>query len=427
MLYRIIFLIIVITVRSFSSGTKDVQKQISKVLDALASSTKTAILIYNPLTEDTIYSLNPTVSMIPASNTKLFTTAAALEIMGGNYLLSTQILADDTVFTDSTLNGNIYIKGLGNSTFTASDMDSLVQLIYKLGLRKITGNVNGDDTFFDNIYTRDDWIDDEKANVKLPPVSALVIDRNTKYTTRIRRGRRRHYKVFIKDPPLYAAKLLKAKLINAGIQVEGKAIKGETPLTAAVIAQSSIKLLELIKQINKHSDNFLAECLFKTIGAVASGKQGNSFYSTQAILTFIEDNAIYSDGTAVVDGSGISRFDQITVGAIVGLLEKVYFDLKNFPDFYNSLSIAGVDGTLEDRMYDSKNPVNFRGKTGTLNGVSSLSGYMTTKYGDDLIVSILFEFQKGRLRTYRKAQDKIIGIINNWREDSPEEIKLQGY
>ncbi|GBD88376.1 D-alanyl-D-alanine carboxypeptidase precursor [bacterium BMS3Abin03] len=427
MLYRILFLIIVLTVQGFSSGTKEVQKKIINVLDGLASSTKTAILIYNPLTEDTIYSMNPTVSMIPASNTKLFTTAAALEIMGGDYLLSTQILTDDTVFTDSTLNGNIYVKGLGNSMFTQSDLDSLVRVIYNMGLRKITGNVKGDDTFFDNIYTRDDWIDDEKANVKLPPVSALIVDRNTKYITRIRRGRRRHYKIFIDNPPLYAAKLLKEKLIDAGIKVEGKVRKGKTPSTAVVIAQSNIELRDLIKQINKHSDNFLAECLFKTIGAVASGKQGNSFYSTQAILTFMEDNAIYSHGTAVVDGSGISRFDQITAGAIVGLLEKVYFDLKNFADFYNSLSIAGVDGTLEDRMDDSKEHINFRGKTGTLNGVSSLSGYLTTKYGDDLIVSIVFEFQKGRLKAYRKAQDKIIKIINNWREESPEDIKLQGY
>jgi D-alanyl-D-alanine carboxypeptidase len=102
----------------------------------------------------------------------------------------------------------------------------------------------------------------------------------------------------------------------------------------------------LLQLINKNSDNFIAECLFKTIGAIASGAQGNSFYSTQAILRFIADNGIYSEGSAVVDGSGISRFNQITPGAIAGVLEKMYFDLTNYEDFYNSLSIAGVDGTL---------------------------------------------------------------------------------
>jgi PBP4 family serine-type D-alanyl-D-alanine carboxypeptidase len=167
--------------------------------------------------------------------------------------------------------------------------------------------------------------------------------------------------------------------------------------------------------------------LFKTIGAIASGKQGNSFYSTQAILTFIKDNAIYSENTSIVDGSGISRFDQITVGAIVGLLEIMYFDLNNFPDFYNSLSIAGVDGTLEDRLDKKGNSINFRGKTGTLNGVSSLSGFLTTKSGDELILSMIIEFTHGGSRKYRNAQDKIIEILNDWNEENPEEIDLQGF
>ncbi len=426
MLLKTISVIIILSLQVFSAGTKEVQKKVTHVLDGLPSSTTMAILIYNPLTEDTIYTLNHTRSMIPASNTKLFTTATALEILGGDYKLTTDILSDDDDFSDSTLNGNIYIKGKGNSVFTKDDLDSLVQVIYDKGIRVITGKVIGDDTFFDDIYTRDDWIDDEKANVKLPPVSALVIDRNTRYVSKKRRGRWRRYKIYIDNPPLYAAKIFRSKLKAAGITVKGSAAKGVTPLDAVLLAQSYIELRELLKLINKNSDNFLAECLFKTIGAVASGKQGNSFYSTQAILTFIKDNAIYSEGTSIVDGSGISRFDQITVGAITGLLEKMYFDLKNFPDFYNSLSIAGVDGTLEDRLISSADSVIFRGKTGTLNGVSSLSGYLTTKNGDDLIVSIIFEFEKGNARKYRKVQDKIIEILNEWTEESPE-IKLRGY
>lgn len=422
-----VIIIIIFVSNLFSTSTEKIQSEIRSVLDALPSSTEMGILIYNPLTEDTIYSVNHTRSMIPASNTKLFTTATALKIMGSEYILSTQILAEEKDFSDTVLNGNIYIKGLGNSVFSSSDLDSLIEEIRKTGITNITGNVVGDDTFIDDVYTRDDWINDEKANVKLPPISALVIDRNKKIVKKKRGGRWRTYLVNVDIPPKNAAKLLKQRLINAGINVEGNAIVGETPLTASVIVQSSVVLRELIKLINKNSDNFLAECLFKTIGAVASGKQGNSFYSTQAILTLIEDYAIYAEGTTVVDGSGISRFDQITVGAIIGLLEKMYFDLKNFPYFYNSLSIAGVDGTLEDRINISGNTINFRGKTGTLNGVSSLSGYLTTKAGDELIVSMIFEFKRGGSNRYRNAQDKIIKILNDWNEESPEEINIQGY
>jgi serine-type D-Ala-D-Ala carboxypeptidase/endopeptidase (penicillin-binding protein 4) len=421
------FLVIIIFSEILPSSTDDVQSKIQKVLDAIPASTDIGILIYNPLTEDTIYSVNHTNSMIPASNTKLFTTATALQIMGGDFILYTKILTDNNALRDSIIEGNVYIKGLGNSVFTSNDLDSLVAEISKKGITKITGNIIGDDTFFDDVYTRDDWIKDEKANVKLPPVSALVIDRNTKHVRKKRRGRWRTYRVNVTNPPKFAAELLKEKLEENGIEVEGKATKGETPLTATMLVQSPVVLNKLIQLINKNSDNFLAECLFKTIGAIASGKQGNSFYSTQAVLSFIKDNAIYSEGTSVVDGSGISRFDQITVGAIVGLLEKMYFDLKNFPDFYNSLSIAGVDGTLEKRINKNGKGINFRGKTGTLNGVSSLSGYLTTTSGDELIVSMIFEFTRGGANRYRNAQDKIIKILNDWDEENPEEINLQGF
>jgi D-alanyl-D-alanine carboxypeptidase len=302
----------------------------------------------------------------------------------------------------------------------------MIDSLSRLGIIKITGNVIGDDTFFDDIYTRDDWIKDEKANVKLPPISALVIDRNKTKTTRKRRGRLRTYTINVSDPPQFGAKKLKETLQEFNITVEGEANKGETPLTAVVLLETNVLLKELLQKINKNSDNFLAECLFKSIGAVASGKQGNSFYSTQAVLTFIEDNDIYSKGTAVVDGSGISRFDQITVGAIVGLLERMYFDISNFDDFFNSLSIAGLDGTLEKRLNGTSAENNFRGKTGTLNGVSSLSGYVTTAAGDDLIVSILFEFSRGRWSTYRRIQDDIIELLADWNEKSPEDIDLQG-
>lgn len=410
-------LIIIEVTNLYSSSTEEIKSKIKSLLDGLPADTKTSILIYQPLTGDTIYSLNHTTSMLPASNVKLFTTATALEIMGSDYNLSTQILSDDKNLIDGELSGNIYIKGFGNSLFTSANMDSLIGVLQSKGLKKITGNVIGDDKFFDDVYVRDDWISDEKANVKLPPISALVVDRNTKVVQKKRWGKWRNYIVNIDNPPRFAAEMLKQKLLDSGITVLGNIQISETPETAFLVCESSITLAELIPIINKHSDNFLAECLFKTIGALANGEQGNSFFSTQTILTFIEDNAIYSKGSSIVDGSGISRFDHITVSAIVGLLEKMYFDLKNFPDFFNSLSIAGVDGTLSDRMSRS---INFRGKTGTLNGVSSISGYLTTKNDDELIISIMFEFNRGGARRYRNVQDKIIEILNEWHdEDEP--------
>ena len=411
-----VFLIIFSATFLFAETPEKIIKEIDDLISGIPASTKMAIMIYNPLTQDTLISINHTESMIPASNTKLFTTATALEIMGGDHLLSTKILAEDTQLSDGTIEGNIYIKGFGNPTFSSEDLEQLVNQLYQSGLRKVTGDVVGDDTYFDDVYSRDDWISEERANVKLPPISAIVIDRNRTVVVKKRKGRYRNYFVNIDNPPLFTAKKLKEILISHGVEVVGKSISGQATDNTQTLVESSIELRELLKEINKHSDNFYAECLFKTLGSVSSGQQGNSFFSTQAILNYIEDNSIYSTGTTIVDGSGISRFDQVTAAALVGLLEKVYFNIKQFDDFFNSLSIAGVDGTLHKRMVGTSAENNFRGKTGTLNGVSSLAGYVTTADNDDLIVCMMFEFTTGGASKYKKIQDRIIEILADWKK-----------
>ena len=413
MIKKIVLFFLLVCFQSLAYTPQDIKKQIENILAKVPSSTKVALLIVRPLTQDTIFKLNHTVSMIPASNTKLFTTAAALNALGGDFSLSTKILTENNDISDSTINGKLYIKGYGNSLFTSSDMDSLVTVIMNKGIKKITGNIVGDDTYFDNIYSRKDWIYEEEANVRLPPVSALVLDRNRKVIYRKRRGRLRAYFTNVNDPPLHAAEVLKEKLKRIGVKVDGKSVKGVTPSTAKTIAESNIKLRELIRETNKHSDNFLAECLFKTLGAEISGKQGNSFYATQAVLSFLVDYGIFSKGTSIVDGSGISRYDQITVGAIVGTLEHMYFDLKHFKDYYNSLSIAGVDGTLEDRMRRTKAQNNFHGKTGTLRGVTSLSGYLTTDSGEEVVVSMIFQFTRGGTNFHRRIEDRIVEVLTS--------------
>ena len=444
-------------------STNNIDGKFFSIINGIPASTKTSIFIYNPATQDTLFKKDVTKPMIPASNTKLFTTATALNLMGPEFKLKTSLFSDDYNLSDGVVDGNLYIKGFGNSLFTENDLDSLVNDLLKSGIKKITGNIIGDDTYFDNIYSRDDWITDERANVTLPAVSALVINRNKMILTlhpdknvgntlgykispecnftkvnvsakvtnfrsypRVssninengitinvtgglrKSNRSRSYAVFVNDPPLYAAFLLHSKLQNKGIEITGKVEKGKTPFEASEINNAPEMLLEVLSQTNKNSDNYLAECLFKTIGAFYSGEQGNSFYATQAVLTFIEDKDIFTEGTAVVDGSGISRFNEITTGAIVGLLEEIYYDEFLFNDFYNSLAIMGEDGTLDDRLRRSAVEKNFHGKTGTLRGVTALSGYLTTSSGDDLIISIIMEFKEKGSGYHKDIEDKII-------------------
>ncbi len=415
MLKRTIFVLLLFVSTVYPTSKDEIVSRIHHILSKLPSSTHAAVLIFNPLTQDTIFALNPAASMIPASNTKLFTTATALSELGGDFVLKTSLLTEDKDINDGIINGNLYIKGYGNSLFSQEDLEKCVNELKQKGIKKITGKIVGDDSYFDDVYTRDDWIRDEVANVKLPPISALVLDRNRKVVYRKRGRHTRRYLINIKNPPLNAAESLRSELLNQDIRVESNAVQGITPDDAVEITSSGITLRNLLQEINKHSDNFLAECLFKTLGAEVSGKQGNAFFSTQAILSFIKDNGIFSEGSSIVDGSGISRYDQITVGALAGVLEKMYFDLAHFDDFYNSLSIAGVDGTLHHRMKGTRAEDNFHGKTGTLNGVSSLSGYVTTASGDDLILSIIFEFERKGARFHRDLQDDIVTLLADWK------------
>lgn len=443
--------------------SKKIDNKFHSIINEIPTSTKISIFIYNPATGDTLYEKNIDVSMIPASNTKLFTTAAALDLMGSDYSVKTSLLTEDFDLSDGSIDGNIYIKGFGNSLFTEEDLDSLVNDLAEQGIKKITGNIIGDDTYFDNIYSRDDWITDERANVTLPPVSALVINRNRmtitlhsnkstgeylgystnpetpftkvsmsakvtgfKTSPRIsskitsnginitvsgglrKSSRSKSYAVFIEDPPLFAAYLLYGKLKNKGIEILGIAEKGKAPVEVSEINNSSVPLLKILSDTNKNSDNYLAECMFKAVGAFYSGEQGNSFYATQAVLTYVDEKGINDEGTSVVDGSGISRFNEITTMSIVGLLEQIYLDEELYNDYYNTLAIMGEDGTLDDRLRRTGAERNFRGKTGTLRGVTALSGYLTTVSGEDLIISIIMEFKDRGSGYHKDIEDKIV-------------------
>lgn len=411
-----ILLFILADINTTATSREDLLTNIKTILAKVPAGTNTSIMIYNPLNQDTILAENITRSMIPASVTKLFTTATALSIMGADHYFSTRLLTDDLQTDDGIINGNLYIKGYGNSMFTSSDLSDMVKDLIRLGIKEITGDIIGDDSYFDDIYVRDDWIPNEKANVKLPAISALVLDRNQSVTQRKVGNRIRHYSENVKSPPVFAASRLKERLISEGILVNGAVRSSSAPIQVKILSDKRTSIREIISIINKNSDNFLAEVLFKAIGAATSGKQGNSLYSQQSILNFIDVNGIYKPGTSIVDGSGISRFDQVTLASVTGILEKMYFDLRHFDDFYNSLSIAGVDGTLRNRMTGTLAENNFRGKTGTLNGVISISGYLTTPGGDELIVGIMFEFNRGGWNFFRSIQDEIIALLSKWNE-----------
>lgn len=465
MMKKILLLLLLLTAAA-SAANPELQARLDYLLRSVPKNTKYGVMIYNPLTRDTLYQRNIQQPVKPASNIKLFTTAVAFSLMGADYQLSTKIFTDDIDLTDGVVNGNLYIKGFGNSVFTDEDLDAMASELSHMGIRRVTGSIIGDDSYFDDVYHRSDWIEDEVSSVTLPPISAIVINRNklsiglaastkvgaplaydlspasslikVRMNAKTTRGRSRvsiqqrfdngtydiiisgglrrktriaWYTVEIKNPPLFAASLLTDRLARRGVSVDHDPSTGITPETVTELNNRSITLRELSKIVNKRSDNFLAECLFKTVGAYYSRSQGSAFFATQAVLSYLNSNNIYPEGAEIVDGSGLSHFNHVAVGTIASLLEKMYFNQSVYGDYFNSLAIAGIDGTLRGRMSGTAAENNFHGKTGTLNGVTALSGYLKGQDGQDLIVSIVFEYSRGSAWKFKNIEDQIVRAL----------------
>lgn len=415
---RVFFISLVLVFASvlqiFPNHNPRYNQQIDQLLQLVPRGTNFGVLIIDPLTNDTVYVHNATALMIPASVTKLFTTLTAMTVLGPNYMLSTKLLTADKNLRDGVIDGDLIIKGYGNSLFTSDSLRAMVNKLARMGIHHVRGNIIGDDTFFDNEYYRRDWIEDEPGGGNIPPISALVLDRNMANETTVTGKKKKKMRVVrakMKNPAEATAKALYKALTAAGIVVDGQVTTGAAPAQATEIAASSVRLKDLIRVINKRSDNFLAECLFKTVGAVNSKKEGSAFYAVQALYQFLERHDIVTDGLQISDGSGLSHYNLVTVRSVVSLLEWAYLNLSDFSDFQKSLSVAGDDGTLRNRMHSMDGASNFYGKTGTLNGLSSIAGYLHCKNGNDLIVAMIFEFNQSRARYYKNIQDRIIEAL----------------
>lgn len=407
------FLFFLTLTTAIFGGKGEFRDSLNSIIASFPSGTRASILIINPLSQDTLYAFNPKQPLIPASNTKLFTTAVALELLSPDFKVYTKLFIDDKNLQDGTINGNLYLKGYGNPAFYEKDMDAFVDELKRRRIKRITGAIIGDESYFDSEYTREGSIEEENASVKLPPISALIYNHNsTTSRVRVRRKRYKTVTTFVKDPANFAANQLRRKLMSAGITVEGDYRSGITPRGAVEIASSHINLIDFVSRVNKRSDNYYAECLFKIVGAETSGIEGSAITASQAIMEFLKDHDINRDGLRLVDGSGISRFNQTSAATLSELLETIYLDIDLFERYNSTLSVAGYDGTLGGRMRGTSAEYNFKGKTGTLNGVSSLTGFLKLRNGDDVIVSILIEFSEKHQGYFRAMQDRIVSALS---------------
>lgn len=346
---------------------------------------------------DILYQYNPDAKMIPASVTKLITSAAAFVKLGLGYNFKTIIYTDDNNINDGVINGNIYLKGYGDPDLSSYDITEMAEHLSKLNIREITGNLIYDESFLDDNYSSLAGVYTSDTDPKYwPYVTALSIDKNSTS----------------KNPAFYAATYLIKEITSLNIEFKGIVIPGTTPESLKVLVRFLRPINEVISNMNKPSDNQSAITVYKVLGAEIKSPPGSLKKGTEVIIDFLNSIGINRNSYEILEGSGLSRYNMVTSSSITKLLKFMYDQVDIFDTFMNSLSIAGVDGTLSKRMKNTEAEHNVYAKTGTLNYVSTLAGYAISRDNELLIFYIAMNgFKKENTSFFRKKQDRICELL----------------
>lgn len=361
-----------------------------------------------------VYSRDAEEPRVIASNTKLFTTAAALIRFGPDFRLSTRVLASSG--TDGGRGSILYLVGGGDPYLVTSEfksweesqevqrpdvlLESLADAVVAAGIDRV-GGVVGDGGIFDSQLVPTTWSADLVAQKVAAPIAGLSLNRNIKDFAKSPKGN----PVFAENPAQAAAVEFTRLLRTRGVRVDGVVTSGASPGgLREVAAVQSAPLAEIVREINEESDNFGAEMLTKRLGSETSHPATTSAGVT-AIKGELEKVGVSSNGLDLVDGSGLSR-NTASCAKLTDLL--IAMNSSPLADsFVASLAVAGSTGTLKKRMVGTPAAGRLRAKTGSLSDVGSLSGYVDDGPGNVIVFAYVINAEKvGRIRD--SAEDEMV-------------------
>ncbi len=363
-----------------SSADRALAKSLTAQMRAAGPYSGAYVLDFDDRT--TLFKWKPDTPRILASNTKLFTAAGVLDKLGPEATLPTVVLGAGAREEDGTWRGDLYLRGGGDPTFGSESFvtrnyrqggtaEALVDEIEGAGITRVTGRVYGDESRFDSL--RGGPYSGYGTSIYVGPLSGLSFNRGLAND----RG-----SAYQGNPPVFAATRLDALLEARGVSVRGKPAAGSAPGDATQLAATqSPEVEDMVRLMLKPSDNFFAEMLVKQLGAVpGTTRSGTTAASSHA--------AELGARVRMVDGSGLARGNTASPRS-VGRLIDALMTRSEWPAFDRALPVAGKDGTLHDRMRSSPARGRCRAKTGTISGVSTLSGYCRSRGGDRLVFSFL--------------------------------------
>jgi serine-type D-Ala-D-Ala carboxypeptidase/endopeptidase (penicillin-binding protein 4) len=345
-----------------------------------------------------------------ASNMKLFTTSTALDKLGPSYRIPTRVFAAGKLESDGTLNGNLYLQGGGDPTLgvpafydrffpgLGTDLYALKPQIRAAGIDAVSGRLYADDSIFDRLRGVAD--SGYATSPEIGPLSGLDFDAG--FSSPAATG-------FAADPATLAASKLAHSLHSAGVTIPTQVALGKVPAgSKRVGVVYSPALTKIIDFTDVNSDNFFAEMLIKLLGAKLGGA-GTTAAGAAVVAKFARE---HGSGVHAVDGSGLTRSNRASPQQVVDLL----LAMRGTPvgdEFVQDLALAGHEGTVAERMHGTAADGRCRTKTGTLTGVSNLSGYCFDADGRVIAFSILMG-SVSNLELAHLEQDEIAASVASY-------------
>ena len=284
---------------------------------------------------------------------------------------------------DGVLKGNIYVDGGFDPRFNVDDMRAFVESLHKMGIDTIRGTLYADRSMKDDKMLGEGWCWDDDN----PVISPLVFSRKDEFMVRFRR-----------------------ELQEAGIYVDAFTSTGRKPADAKCIITRFHTIDQILMKMLKESDNLYAESMFYQIAASTGERPATASDARRIINRLLQKVGLDPKRYQIADGSGLSLYNYVSPQLEVRMLTYAWKNQNIYLHLYPSLPIAGIDGTLRNRMRGSFTNGNVHAKTGTVTGISSLCGYCRAANGHELCFSIINQgLMNGR--NGRRFQDRVCTIL----------------
>jgi D-alanyl-D-alanine carboxypeptidase/D-alanyl-D-alanine-endopeptidase (penicillin-binding protein 4) len=441
------------------------------IKDADFSSDGIGLFIQGVDNEKPLVALHADLFLNPASVIKLVTTAAALDMLGQGYRWSTEVMYTGNI-EGHTLNGDLYIRGNGDPYLTPERFWRLLNRIYIVGIHRITGDVLIDNSYFEpgkvdyaafdqqpyrtynvgpnavlvgfqatEFHLDIDTTGTDPAvkitpfpqsprlriinQVKLVNGSCNAWKKRLSLETRNNAGMLEvvfsgNYALACKQRTLYR-RVSEAQdhyqhfflpLWNQiGGSIDGKITQGIVPADAKrLLEESSISLAEAVRLVNKFSNNVMTRQILLSMGAQEFGPPGTTDKGIAAVNAWLVEHKLDHPDLQLDNGSGLSRHARISAGLLGELLLHVYKQAY-MPEFIAALPVSGYDGTMAHRFNDTPLVGHAHIKTGLLDFVQSMAGYVTTATGKRYVVVLLHNDKRAHTRSAEKLQNQLINWI----------------